>query len=275
MKRTVVAVTLILVAAMVSGCIFSSNDDKDVKKGKVSGKITMTITGDPVANVTVMLINRNAKVDTVDYAANLKAFVDSTVTGANGEFVFEGIAPGNYAVAPVNEDTTKVYKFSYAADTNSSGFTVNGDAHTVNYIAENMGYPGAGWWPDIAFTVYVTDIFNGEQCQYLVDSIELYRRQWSDFVTRMVFVERAALWREYGRFFFRVYAPMGYSDCSQIVENYFEIRMKYRNYADMFGDFNTVRKERTLTISYPMNQPPLKSTWEYSITNDTFTCTGQ
>ncbi len=145
MKRKVVAVTLMLVAAVVSGCIFSSDDDKDVKKGKVSGKITMTITGEPVANVKVMLVNQNARIDTVNYANNAKALVDSAVTDTNGEFVIEGVAPGKYGVIPVNSDTdsTHVYKFSLSGDAGSYEFSLNGESRTVNFIAESMNVPGA------------------------------------------------------------------------------------------------------------------------------------
>ncbi len=144
MKRALALGMLLCVALSATGCIFSSDDDKDVKKGKVSGKISMIITGEPVANVKVMLLNQNAKIDTVNYANYRAALVDSAFTDANGEFVIDGVAPGKYGVVPVNSetDTTHVYKFSLSGDTGSHKFSLNGESRTVNFIAENTNYPG-------------------------------------------------------------------------------------------------------------------------------------
>ncbi len=271
MKRTVAFCMLLCVAASVSGCIFSSDDDKDVRKGKVSGKIAMTITGEPVANVKVMLINRNAKIDTVEYTNNSRAFVDSTVTDANGEFVIEGIVPGNYSVAPVNGDTTKVYRFTYAEGSNSSGFTVNGDAHTVDFIAENTGYPGAsGSWYEFTITVYVTDIYNAGQAQYLVDSIEIYRRQWCGSIPILVYMESTVLQQIDGRLCFQIYAPMGFSDSVQGVENFFRIKMKYWKYSEL----SNIIRERSFNIGFTLNQTPESSIWEYSISKGKLIYTG-
>ncbi len=175
MKRKVVAVTLLLVAAVVSGCIFSSDDNKEVKKGKVSGKITMTITGEPVANVKVMLINRNAKIDTVNYANNRAAFVDSTITNANGEFVIDNVSPGRYAVAPVNSTTDPTRVFSFAPSQNSGQyeFSLDGESRTVDFIAENMNSAGAipGY-----FTIDVV-IKNATNLKSIINQ----RRNWSFF----------------------------------------------------------------------------------------------
>ncbi len=176
MKRMVVAVTLLFVAAAVSGCIFSSDDDKEVRKGKVSGKITMTVTGEPVANVKVMLINRNAKIDTVNYANNVKAFVDSAVTGANGEFSIDNVAPGRYAVVPVNSatDSSRVFSFTQSQISGQFEFSLDGESRTVDFIAENLN--SAGLIPG-NFTI---DVVIKNVCD--LKGVMSQRRTWSFFI---------------------------------------------------------------------------------------------
>ncbi len=173
MKRAVAIGMLLFVAVSLTGCIFSSDDDKDVKKGKVSGKITMAITGEPVANVKVMLINRNAKIDTVNYANNTKAFVDSAATDANGEFAIDNVSPGRYAVVPVNSttDSTRAFTFSPSHDSGQYEFSLDGESRTVDFIAESLSYPGAS---NGLFTIDLV-IKNAKDLQAVISQ----RRAWS------------------------------------------------------------------------------------------------
>ena len=127
----------LFIVILASGCLFGSDDDEDVKKGSVSGKVTMIVTGEPVAGVKLLLVDMNAKVDSLTPAENMKAFVDSAVTGADGRYVIGNIPPGEYGVAPVSTaDTTTSYTFTSARNTGTNPFTVNGDSHAVSFIAE-------------------------------------------------------------------------------------------------------------------------------------------
>ncbi len=161
----------ILTACMIAGCMFDSDDKDDAKKGSVSGKVTMMVTGTPVAGVKVMLYDAKAKLDSTDYSLNWKSFVDSTTTGSDGGYVIDGIAPGEYGVVPVNADTSVVYAFSLAGS-GDYRFTMNGDTHTVDFIAEKKDFPGAN-------VEYITDSI-GLDTSDLVSIVSIYkaRRMW-------------------------------------------------------------------------------------------------
>ena len=144
MKRSILF-GMLTFFTLISGCIFDSDNDKKsdaVKKGSVSGTVVMTITKDPVANVKVYLIDKATKIETVNQGSIRKAFVDSATTDANGKYVIDGISPGNYFVAPVDANNTNVYRFTTAAESDSTGFAMNGDSRQVNFIAEKTDYPG-------------------------------------------------------------------------------------------------------------------------------------
>lgn len=143
MKHLVLYVSLLL-AMVVSGCIFDSDSDKKsdtTKKGSVSGTVKLTVTGESVAGVKVMLINRDVKGDSINIWDNMKAFVDSAITDSEGKYVINNIASGNYGVYPVNSDTLVSYKFTFSASPDSCAFEMNGESRSVNFIAEKLSVP--------------------------------------------------------------------------------------------------------------------------------------
>ncbi len=140
MKRSFALVTLLFVVAFASGCMFDSDDKVNVKKGSVSGKITTIVTGEPVRGVKVVLVNTDAKIDSSDYSKNRAAIIDSAFTDASGRYVIDGIAPGDYGVSAIFSDSTAVYKLSLSGDSPSYEFAVDGDSHTVNFIAEKKNF---------------------------------------------------------------------------------------------------------------------------------------
>ena len=181
MKRSSVFILLFVLIAVVSGCIFDSdNDKKNVKKGSVSGTVKMTITEEPLPNVKVFLVNRDAKYDTVSYTNNRTAFVDSTKSDSEGRYVFNGIAPGNYGVVPMSEDSTAPYKFTWAVSSDSCLFAMNGNTLSVNFIAEKSNLPAAS---DelIIEKIYVK---NATQLSY-----KCLRRVWAVCIPMLEYVE--------------------------------------------------------------------------------------
>jgi len=103
----------------------------------------MIITGEPVAGVKMMRVNKDAKIDTVNYTNNRKDFVDSALTDGDGEYFIDHVKPGNYGIVPVYEDSTEAYRFSPAGESESYEFSLNGETRAVNFKAEKLTTPGA------------------------------------------------------------------------------------------------------------------------------------
>ncbi len=175
MKRLIPA-SLFVVLAFVTGCVFDS-DDNDTKKGSISGKVTMIVTGEPVAGIKVMLVNKDTKVDTTDYSKNASAFVDSAMTGADGTYTIDGIKPGNYSVVPINADSVATYKFSLSQDSDTYVFSMNGESRKVNFFAEKIIAAGAD---GSVFTI-VLYLKNGSYVQSVLNTL-INRRYWVGFL---------------------------------------------------------------------------------------------
>lgn len=104
------------ILATISGCVFDTDDGKsEVKKGSVSGTVRMAITSQPLSGIKVYLVNANASIDTVNYAHNRRALVDSAVTDTNGKYSILNIRPGHYGFIPVNGGTAAEYGFGQSA----------------------------------------------------------------------------------------------------------------------------------------------------------------
>lgn len=164
MKHVIAFSMIGFIVAAISGCIFDPDDDNSNhgKKGSVSGTVKMTITGEPIANVKVYLVNRNAKIDTVNFTDNRAAFIDSAVTDAAGKYTIGSVASGDYGVVPAIGDTASAYKFSLSSGPGSNVFSLNGETRTVDFIAEKLMDPGAdtGWF---FFSIYLK---KNDQYQY-------------------------------------------------------------------------------------------------------------
>lgn len=185
MKRYIAFLSLVFVVAAAAGCVFDSDNDtgNDVAKGTVSGTVKLTVSGDPVIGMKVYLINANAPVDSTSAESifNRVAFVDSAVTDANGRYSITNIAPGNYGVAPVNEDTTSVYTFTQAAASDSCLFSMSGNSLTVNFIAEKTDYPGIIYEDSDVIRDFVQFTQSGAEFFGKVTCV-VYRRHWVVFV---------------------------------------------------------------------------------------------
>jgi len=250
MKRFVSFVFVIFVAYAVSGCLFDSDDDKEVKKGVVKGKVSMIVTGDPVANVRVYLVNMDAKIDTVDYANNQKAFVDSALTNVSGEYVLNNVGPGKYAVVPVTSstDTVSVYRFTPAKDSGPYEFSMNGETRTVNFAAEKVNYPGATTTGDYRIDIILAP--DGTDSKFNV-----YYRTWILFIPYWDGPYTYYKSPNYDTIIFG--APYGFTTLLLTHDNYYK--------------FELLSNGDTFEIGYPLINPPVYSKYEWNKTTKTLT----
>jgi hypothetical protein len=219
MKSRTLLFPLMVVAVFVSGCIFDSDSDKKsdtTKKGSVSGTVKLTVTGGPVAGMKVYLINMKAPVDSSNYSNNHGAFIDSTATDSNGGYTFKSISPGYYGIAPANEDTTKVYKFTQSAGSDSCTFAMNGNAFTVNFIAEQLASPGID--PNqFHFQIFLTDSGNN-----ILTGVSYARKIWVLCFPGLAVSTDAGLHSS-----FTIDDNWGYTAVIYTITNYYEVTVKY------------------------------------------------
>ncbi len=254
MKRSIVPAALLLVVALASGCLFDSDDKDDVKKGSVTGKVTMIVTGEPVAGVKVMLVNKNAKIDTTDYSKSRAAFVDSAVTGADGAFVIDDIKPGNYGVVPMPVFGENSYKYSLAQNS-VSDLTLNGETVTVNFIAEKKNNAGA----EGGFTY---KIFIKKDSRYKINGASSLRKYWVFFVPYYDgYLSASVISMNSDKYshYIQQTETWGYTAVLWTEENYFKYTIVYET-ADTATD-----KTKDFYFGFPLSNTPAYSEWEMDI----------
>ncbi len=254
MKRIIAYSMIGFIVAAVSGCVFDSddNDSNNEKKGSVSGMVKMTVTGEPIANVKVYLVNRNTKIDTVNFTDNRTAFIDSAVTDSAGEYIIGGIAPGDYGVVPAIGDTASAYKFSLSAGPESNVFSLNGETRTVDFIAEKLANPGAGS-DYFFFSIYLKK-----------DS----QRQFGDvFLERRIQVLSVHYWSERYEALRQTYVPghpeadscincwweRGYSTDCITRENVFRVTVAY------YTPGSDIEMRKEFHFGFPLDHTPERS----------------
>ena len=257
MKRMFPRVLLFVILAGISGCMFDSDDKDDGKKGSVSGKVTMIATGEALPGIKVYLVDKNADINTTDLSGNFAAFVDSAVTNAKGEYTISDVIPSAYAVVPVNGDTTKVFRFTYAAGSDSSGFTMHGDVRTVNFIAEKLNYPGAETGYDGVITIR---IFAPRKDP--IKFIQVFRKNWIVFVPIWSF-EGYSGYSESEGCYISTYI-YGFSWGMQTVENVWKYAVLYQS-----GPGTILKKE--FFIGFSLYDVPAVSSWDYDFDTNTLT----
>jgi hypothetical protein len=254
MNRLFASCIFVLTAVMVSGCIFSSDDGTEVKKGAVSGTVTMSVTGAPLTNVKVYLINRAAKIDSVNYRNNQAAFVDSAFTNTEGKYTIGNITPGKYCVAPVNGDAETLYSFAVSANSDSGSFAMNGDSRTVNFTA-TVANPPAAENNTFKIVLYfkLNNLLNS-------DKIKVYRRLWAWFVPGWAF--QCTCYKEPAdgnRAKFIIEAAYGYTALVYSWDNYFE------------ATFTADSVERSVDFGFGISNTPAYSSFEYDLASRTLT----
>ncbi len=128
----------IIVLMMLGISILTSCKKEPI--GSVSGLVTVydatsPLVKTPMEGVKLFLINTDFKLDSVDYANNVGAIVDSAVTGADGKYQIAGIPDGNWAVIPIPD--TIMYRFELESALDSVRFNINKElfTSTVNFKA--------------------------------------------------------------------------------------------------------------------------------------------
>ena len=109
--------------------------------GSVSGMVTeqsgsLQVAGTPLEGIKMYLINLDFKPDLINYSNNLKAIVDSTVTGKDGKYAINAIPKGSYGLTPSAESGN--LRFTLAAPSDSARFLVNdkGEQYKINFNAK-------------------------------------------------------------------------------------------------------------------------------------------
>jgi len=252
MRRFVILGMVVLAVCLISGCLFDSNDD-DVKKGSISGRVTMIVTGEPVAGVKVMLFNLNAKIDTTDVSENRTAFVDSAVTGEDGSYRIEGVKPGTYGVVPMPEVGESSYKYSMTQSITSNGITVKGDDLTLNFVAEKLNMPGA------EESTFKYKIFIKKDSRYQINDICRQRKFWVCFVPYygegLLCPPRVSQSPKYSCYIYTD-ESYGYTAVFWTKDNYFKLVVNYET-ADSHVD-----KIKEFYYGFPLGSTPEYSEWE-------------
>ena len=113
--------TFILLFFAIS-CRSGNSPDGNIT-GIIEGSVLNYDSDIPVEDITVYLINANAKVDTIDYNKNRKALVDSVKTDGNGVFRFAEVKAGYYLVTPLYKPD--FFRYSFIHDESSDSYEIN------------------------------------------------------------------------------------------------------------------------------------------------------
>lgn len=252
---------IVFAGSLASGCIFDSDDGSvDAKKGSVSGTVKMAVTGEAVPGLTVYLVNKKAVIDTAGYDNN-HVFADSATTDSEGKYSIGDIPPGEYAVAPVSRDSTTVYRFGFAAGLDSSGITVDGDAHSVNFIAEKMNHPGADGG---AFTVTIS--LHADRQTHQFTNFTISRRKWILFIPYYDYsLSNTINSSPVDGYNFSLTCDRGFTAVLFTLDDYFRCTVEYR---EINGG---ALLSRTFEFGFPLGETPNSSKWRYDIATGALT----
>jgi hypothetical protein len=123
-QKYLLVLTCVLI--VLSGC--KNNPVTPVSgSSTVSGTVMLnnpnTNTNTPLTGIKLYLVNINFKVDTVNFANNQAAFVDSSVSDSNGKYTMSNLKAGNYAVVPSGRSGD--YQFTVAPGSGSDTLNIN------------------------------------------------------------------------------------------------------------------------------------------------------
>lgn len=248
---------LFVLFPIISGCLFDSDGKDNVKKGSVSGKVTMVVTDEPLAGARVMLVNMKAKIDSADFTGNSTAFVDSALTGADGSYFIDGIRPGYYGIIPVGlaTDPGAIYTFFPSGSGENCLFVMNGESRTVDFNAERVDYPGAG---TITFTITVSILC--DKTKYQLTELVTSRRKWILFIPFYDYhVVTTIANTPIDIFNHTMTNDLGFTAVFAAIDNYFHYDVKFRDNAS--GSL----LNRTFDIGFPLSDTPASSEWKYEI----------
>jgi len=121
---------LLLMISLTFGCQM-----ENLTESTIHGTITVYKTGNsairsPLGGIKVYLINADFNADTVNYANNKNAYIDSTITGTDGKYLFNSVANGHYYVGPAVEHYA-LYRFKATGNLNSPDININGEPKEV------------------------------------------------------------------------------------------------------------------------------------------------
>ena len=136
-------VLLILSIAAVL-LLFSCKKEQPPASGSISGNLSSydpatPLVKTPVAGIKLWLVNADFKFDTVTFAGNRAAIVDSTYSDANGNSRFSSIPLGNYYVSPLPD--TAGYRFEPVPEGNTDPLAISETSPDQN-LSFSSPFPG-------------------------------------------------------------------------------------------------------------------------------------
>lgn len=161
MKHTLKMISL---AALL--LLFACQKEKNPVSGTISGNLSSydpatPLVKTPLEGIKLWLVNADFKFDTVTFAGNRAAIVDSTFSDANGNYRFASIPLGNYYVSPFPD--TAGYQFEPVPEGNTAPLTIS-EASPDQSLSFSSPWPGGD---NSKFYVTIT-VYNATAGDYYI-----------------------------------------------------------------------------------------------------------
>ena len=156
----------------------SCQKEQSPQTGTISGNLSSydpatPLVKTPVAGIKLWLVNADFKFDTVTFAGNRAAIVDSTYSDANGNYRFSSIPLGNYYVSPLPD--TAGYRFEPVPEGNTDPLAISESSLDQN-LSFSSPRPGG---ENATFKIVLTVYKNGNN----IPKYYKWRRQyWAVFI---------------------------------------------------------------------------------------------
>jgi len=121
----------------VLGLLIMTSCEKE-PNGLVSGVVTVYDPSTPevktpLEGIKLYLINSDFRIDSIDYANNAGAIIDSAYTGSNGKYLIDGLPNGNYAIVPVPDSIMYHFELDNGSDSVKFLITEESFDHTIDF----------------------------------------------------------------------------------------------------------------------------------------------
>ena len=155
--------------------LFACQKEKTPVTGTISGNLSSydpatPLVKTPVAGIKLWLVNADFKFDTITFAGNRAAIVDSTYSDVNGNYRFDNIPLGNFYVSPLPD--TAGYQFEPVPEGNTAPLTIS-EASPDQSLSFSSPWPGGE--NNSKFYVTIT-VYNANAGDYYI-----WRRQQFNF----------------------------------------------------------------------------------------------
>jgi hypothetical protein len=154
MKRrlSLTAITILSLACLLTSC--KDNPINPIISGEINGTVTTTgydgvLKG--VSQLKIYLLDAGTKPDTVNLENNKKLFIDSTFTDTNGNYKFQNLKEGKYAISPyIGSSNTMVSKDHKSPDPTDITISNQKQNFTINFSVTDLDSEGSDSIGDVA-----------------------------------------------------------------------------------------------------------------------------